>query len=59
MLRHGTAAEPPGTAERRAQTHCKRGHKFTERNTRISGGRRYCRACARARSRACYARSAR
>lgn len=27
------------------QTHCKHGHEFTEENTRISNGKRVCRAC--------------
>jgi hypothetical protein len=37
-------------AVRRAQqTHCLRGHEFTPANTRLSGGRRYCRTCDRGR----------
>lgn len=32
-----------------ATTHCKRGHEFTEENTRIREGVRYCRACDRMR----------
>lgn len=28
-----------------AQTHCKRGHEFTEANTYLRGGRRTCRRC--------------
>ena len=28
-----------------AQTHCKRGHEFTEGNTRNYDGRRYCKTC--------------
>ena len=29
------------------QTHCKRGHEFTEENTHLRRGRRNCRACQR------------
>jgi hypothetical protein len=31
------------------KTHCKRGHEFTEENTRLYRGKRNCRACNRAR----------
>lgn len=31
----------------RSMTHCKRGHEFTEENTRLYRGKRCCRACAR------------
>ena len=31
--------------KRRAQTHCKRGHKFTEENTYIHNNTRTCRTC--------------
>jgi hypothetical protein len=31
------------------KTHCPAGHAYTEANTRISNGKRYCRACDRAR----------
>lgn len=34
-----------------AQTHCKRGHEFDEKNTAIHNGRRECRACAAQRAR--------
>jgi hypothetical protein len=27
------------------KTHCKRGHAFTEENTYMNGGKRFCRAC--------------
>lgn len=33
------------TAVNARKTHCDRGHEFTEANTRLRGGRRYCRAC--------------
>jgi hypothetical protein len=36
---------------RKQQTHCKRGHEFTEENTRKSNGRRHCRECSRMRKR--------
>jgi hypothetical protein len=49
--RHGTAVDPPGLAERRAQTHCHRGHQFTIENARTHGRRRICRACCALRSR--------
>jgi hypothetical protein len=43
---HGTAMlgtrNPMG-----AKTHCKRGHRFDDENTRRANGRRVCRACAR------------
>lgn len=29
-------------------THCRRGHEFTDANTGVSGGYRYCRTCRRA-----------
>lgn len=29
------------------KTHCKRGHLYDEANTRVSNGKRFCRACAR------------
>lgn len=32
------------------KTHCPHGHPYDEANTLVSGGRRYCRICARARS---------
>jgi len=32
-------------AIRRAQTHCLRGHEFTEDNTRVYDGRRWCKSC--------------
>ena len=34
------------------QTHCKRGHEFTEANTYLNSGQRFCRACGRERTRA-------
>ena len=34
------------------KTHCKRGHEFTEANTRRANGRRICRTCVRERMRA-------
>jgi len=33
----------------REMTHCKRGHEFTDENTRAYRGHRHCRACARER----------
>ena len=39
------------THNRRVRTHCKRGHEFTEENTRIYRDERYCRACGRERAR--------
>lgn len=41
----------PGRSQRE-KTHCKRGHEFTPENTKVSNGRRHCRACRRLRSRA-------
>lgn len=35
----------------RSKTHCPQGHRYDEENTRIYRGRRYCRACQRARAR--------
>lgn len=35
----------------RVKTHCKYGHPFTQENTRIHNGERYCRSCERLRSR--------
>lgn len=32
------------------KTHCPRGHEYDNSNTRIYAGRRYCRACAKARA---------
>jgi hypothetical protein len=37
-----------------SRTHCKNGHEFTEDNVYVSGGRRRCRTCARARVKAHY-----
>lgn len=56
--RHGTAVDPPGLAERRAQTHCCHGHEFTTDNTYINKGRRHCRTCAREKQRRYAARKA-
>lgn len=39
------------SARQAAQTHCKRGHEFSEANTRVYRGRRYCRCCITARMR--------
>lgn len=44
MLAKGRARQRAAQA---AQTHCKRGHPFTEENTRIRSGKRICRTCAR------------
>lgn len=44
-------------ARHATKTHCDNGHEYTPENTRIStGGRRFCRACVRAQSRAKRAR---
>lgn len=45
------AAVEAAATIRRARTHCLRGHEFTPDNTRLSEGRRICRACARERTR--------
>lgn len=56
-LRFGTHAENGqdtvrhGTCASSRKTHCPRGHAYDDVNTLISGGRRYCRACGRIRSR--------
>jgi hypothetical protein len=34
-------------ASARSKTHCKRGHEFSEENTRWRNGKRQCRRCAR------------
>jgi hypothetical protein len=49
MLSKGRGSLPPGTEARREQNVCSRGHEFTEANTRLYDGRRYCRACERSR----------
>lgn len=36
-----------GRSAQTKQTHCKRGHEFTEANTRFANGARHCRACKR------------
>jgi len=38
------------------KTHCKRGHEFTEENTRMEGHRRRCRQCERDRCHTCRSR---
>lgn len=38
-----------GRHHRHSQTHCKRGHEFTDENTKNTRGRRECRACHRLR----------
>jgi hypothetical protein len=43
---------PQQMVNRRSRTHCKRGHEFTDENTRWYRGERYCRACGRERARA-------
>jgi len=51
------AAGLPANRPRPVQTHCKRGHEFTEENTRVnSEGRRICLTCSRATRRARYER---
>lgn len=46
MAAKGRANNFPSLARQRDKTHCKRGHEFTEANTRIgSKGGRECRAC--------------
>lgn len=40
---------PASKHHNRGKTHCKRGHEFTEENTRHWRGGRYCRACQRLR----------
>lgn len=37
-------------------THCRHGHEYTEANTYVHGGRRFCRTCSRAAARAYKAR---
>lgn len=37
-------------ADKPAATHCARGHAFTDKNTRLSHGRRHCRRCVALRS---------
>lgn len=44
--RRSTAGAVNG-ARQRAVTHCPRGHKYTEANTRVSKGKRHCRECRR------------
>ena len=41
----------PMSIAQASQTHCKRGHAFTDENTYLWRGRRYCRECQRARDR--------
>jgi hypothetical protein len=41
----------PVNARRRAATHCKYGHEFTEENTHRESGRRVCRSCSARRQR--------
>jgi hypothetical protein len=38
-----------GTHQSVGQTCCKRGHEFTDENTYMHSGRRFCRSCARVR----------
>lgn len=38
---------PPLGLINRAKTHCRAGHEFNAENTRVSRGRRHCRACLR------------
>lgn len=45
-----------GALSRGTHTHCRNGHKFTEKNTAIRGGFRSCRTCEARRSRESYAR---
>tara|TARA_R110002020_G_scaffold168090_4_gene356775 strand:+ start:285 stop:689 length:405 start_codon:yes stop_codon:yes gene_type:complete len=40
-----TAEENTGRNIRSMTTHCPKGHGYTEENTRLSKGKRYCRAC--------------
>ena len=47
-IRRGNISDV-NTARAAAQTKCKRGHEFTDENTRRYNGRRHCRACARLR----------
>ena len=41
-----------GESANRAKTHCPQGHEYTDENTYVWRGMRYCRACARERWRA-------
>jgi len=43
-------------AKKKAQTHCKRGHEFTDENTKLYNGRRICKECRRLRDRIEYHR---
>lgn len=43
--------------ERKARTHCPQGHEYTPENTLIKRGKRHCRECARAYSRAYHAKN--
>lgn len=46
------AAVEAAATLRRARTHCKRGHEFTPENTYVWSGKRICRVCARAKTKA-------
>ncbi|HEY1179346.1 MAG TPA: HNH endonuclease [Phytomonospora sp.] len=46
--RERTKGRPSIPGERLRITHCPRGHAYDEENTRISGGRRFCKTCNRA-----------
>ncbi len=50
-LQYNTASLPLAVAaqaaKKRAQTHCKHGHEFTQANTYLYQGRRHCRECRR------------
>lgn len=50
----GAIMAPYGGVFQRAQTHCKRGHPFDEKNTRHRNGTRRCRTCVREWSKAHY-----
>lgn len=49
---HLEPVTPRENSRRAMRTHCINGHEFTKENTYMHSGKRYCRACRRARNRA-------